>query len=399
MALKPGYKPTEVGVIPEEWDVLPLLRSVHIANGQVSPKVEPYKSMVLVAPDHIESTTGKLLTKKTAAEQGAISGKYLFDAGDIVYSKIRPYLRKAIVAEFPGLCSADMYPLKPAIGISAGYVLAVLLGFRFSKYAESVSVRSGMPKINRTEMSEFSLAVPPPPEQQAIAAALRDVDKLLSGLDRLIAKKRDLKEAAMQELLTGKKRLPGFHGNWETKKLDEICELKMGRTPPRLNPRFWGDGHVWLSIADLKSKVVSISKEQITGAAASMMEVIPQGTLLMSFKLSIGRLCFAGCDLFTNEAICSFNNLKADADYLYYALGRVDFSLYGKQAVKGYTLNKEALRSVTINCPPLAEQTAIAELLSDMDEELEALERRRDKTRALKQGMMQELLTGRTRLV
>ena len=119
----------------------------------------------------------------------------------------------------------------------------------------------------------------------------------------------------------------------------------------------------------------------------------------MSFKLSIGRLCFAGRDLFTNEAICSFNNLQANAQYLYYQLSTVDFLIYGKQAVKGYTLNKESLKQVEVPLPKLNEQAAIATTLSDMDAELEALEQRRAKTAALKQGMMQELLTGRTRLV
>jgi type I restriction enzyme S subunit len=119
----------------------------------------------------------------------------------------------------------------------------------------------------------------------------------------------------------------------------------------------------------------------------------------MSFKLSLGRLCFAGCDLFTNEAICSFENLKADADFLYYILGRTDFSLYGKQAVKGYTLNKESLKSVLVTLPPISEQTAIATVLSDMDTEIEALESKLTKAREIKQAMMQELLTGKTRLI
>jgi type I restriction enzyme, S subunit len=394
-----GYKQTEVGVIPSEWSVRPLLSTVHIANGQVDPKVEPYKSMTLVAPDHIEGKTGRLLEKRTASDQKAISGKYLFSAGDIVYSKIRPYLRKVILADFEGICSADMYPLKAAQDVVAGYVFPVLLGERFSAFAESVSLRSGMPKINRAEMSEFSIALPPYSEQRAIATAISDVDALLTKLDQLIAKKRDLKQATMQQLLTGQTRLPGFSGEWEVKRLGDICEIAMGRTPPRINPAMWGNGHVWLSIADLTGKVVSESKEQITDQAAALITAIPKGTLLMSFKLSIGRLCFAGCDLYTNEAICSFGKLQADAGYLYYALGRTDFSLYGKQAVKGYTLNKESLKLVEVQLPLRAEQIAIASVLSDMDAEIQALEARRDKTRALKQGMMQELLTGRIRLV
>jgi type I restriction enzyme, S subunit len=120
---------------------------------------------------------------------------------------------------------------------------------------------------------------------------------------------------------------------------------------------------------------------------------------MMSFKLSIGRLAFAGCDLFTNEAICTFNKLQANAEFLYYALQRVDFSLYGKQAVKGHTLNKESLKQVELRVPSKKEQTAIATIITDIDAEIAALEEKLAKARQIKQGMMQELLTGRIRLV
>ena len=162
MGLRPGYKRTEAGVIPDDWQLRPMLSAVRVATGQVDPRLEPYRSMTLVAPDHIQSGSGRLLKKETAADQRAISGKYLFSEGDIVYSKIRPYLRKAILADFEGLCSADMYPLKPASDVSAGFMFAAILGPDFSKYAESVSVRSGMPKINRAELAEYTIALPPP---------------------------------------------------------------------------------------------------------------------------------------------------------------------------------------------------------------------------------------------
>ena len=248
MEVRAGYKQTEVGVIPEDWDVRPLLTTVRIANGQVDPKTEPYKSMILVAPDHIESATGRLLDQQTGAEQRAISGKYLFSEGDIVYSKIRPYLRKAILAEFSGLCSADMYPLKPANDVSAGFMLAVLLGHRFSKYAESVSVRSGMPKINRAELSEYVVALPPHLEQRAIAGALGDVDELIGALDQLIAKKHDLKQAAMQRLLTGQKRLPGFSGEWEVTTLKQAAEIHTGINKSLSE---MGSGTLYVTVQDL----------------------------------------------------------------------------------------------------------------------------------------------------
>jgi type I restriction enzyme S subunit len=267
------------------------------------------------------------------------------------------------------------------------------------KFFEQSQIGGAQKNVNASTLREMPIPVPTRQEQLAIGRAFSDVDALIAGLEKLIAKKRNLKQAAMQQLLTGQTRLPGFSGEWEVKRLGDICEISMGRTPSRLNPAFWGAGHVWLSIADLHGKVLSSSKEQVTPLAASSMRVIPKGTLLMSFKLSIGRLCFAGCDLYTNEAICGFNNLLANPDYLYYALSRTDFSLYGKQAVKGYTLNKKSLALVEVAYPSDKEQQAIANVLSSMDKELLAVESYLSKTRDLKQGMMQELLTGRTRLV
>jgi type I restriction enzyme S subunit len=205
---KAGRKQTDAGVVPADWQLRPILSTVRIANGQVDPRVEPYRSMVLVAPDHIESSSGLLLKTETAGDQRAISGKYLFAKGDIIYSKIRPHLRKAILADFAGLCSADMYPLKPAADVSARFIFATLLGHQFSKYAEAVSARTGMPKINRSELAGFTIALPlTRAEQTAIANILSDMAAELTALEAKLTKARQLKQGMMQELLTGRIRL------------------------------------------------------------------------------------------------------------------------------------------------------------------------------------------------
>ena len=413
--MKPGYKQTDVGVIPEAWEVRPLLTTVRIANGQVSPKIEPYKSMILVAPDHIERSTGRLLARKTAAEQRAISGKYVFDFGDVVYSKIRPYLRKAILANFAGLCSADMYPLKPASDVSAGFMLAVVLGYRFSKYAESVSVRSGMPKINRSEMAEFALGLPPLSEQRAIATILSDVDALLGALDRLIAKKRDLKQAAMQQLLTGQTRLPGFHGEWEVKTLTEVCWFQEG--PGVRNTQFTASGvkllngtNIFRGALNLDTTSRFISEQEAHGAYAHFLA--GEGDIVLaSSGITIERLhekvAFVRAQdlpFCMNTSTIRFKPSAGvlDPTFLFQFLASDGFKRpIGGQATGSAQLNfgPSHVAKVYISLPPLDEQTAIAAVLSDMDAELTALEQRREKTRALKQGMMQELLTGRIRLV
>ena len=382
MELKPGYKMTEVGVIPEDWEVKPLsaVSSMKSGEGITASRIDQHSQYPCYGGNGLRGFTSRYTHDGAFAligRQGALCGNVVGVSGKL-------------------FASEHTVVVTPRQGTNVEFLTYVLGEMHLNRLSEA----SAQPGLSVSKILQLSIATPPTEtEQRAIAQALSDVDALLATLDQVIIKKRDLKQAAMQQLLTGKTRLPGFSGEWEVKRLGDICELKMGRTPPRLNPAFWGEGYVWLSIADLQSKLVSSSKEQVTEAAAATMELIPKGTLLMSFKLSIGRLCFAGCDLFTNEAICSFNSLTANADYLYYALERVDFSLYGKQAVKGYTLNKKSLKTVKVTLPTAAEQAAIAKVLSDMDAELSVLESRRDKTRNIKQAMMQELLTGKTRLV
>ena len=408
MELMPGYKHTEAGVIPEDWESRPLSSIGRFKNGinkgsEAFGHGSPFVNLMDVfGVNSIKSCDGLGLVKTSDAEQET----YDLKLGDVIFirSSVKPSgvgLTAVVEADLPKtVYSGFLIRFRDGNALDIAFKKHCFYSEKFRSNLIAASTVSANTNINQDNLKKLFIALPPTTaEQRAIAQALSDIDALLATLDQVIAKKRDLKQATMQQLLTGKTRLPGFSGEWEVKRLGDICELKMGRTPPRLNPAFWGEGYVWLSIADLQSKLVSSSKEQVTEAAAATMELIPKGTLLMSFKLSIGRLCFAGRDLFTNEAICSFNSLTANADYLYYALERVDFSLYGKQAVKGYTLNKKSLKTVKVTLPTAAEQAAIAKVLSDMDAELSVLESRRDKTRNIKQAMMQELLTGKTRLV
>ncbi len=400
-----GYKQTEMGVIPAEWEIAPLGKYATFRTGPFGSAL--HKSdyandgVPVVNPMHIVDGKIEPTRTMTITEHAAKNlSEFRMKPGEIVIGRRGDMGRCAVIQErqLGWLCGTGSMIIRP-LNTDAEFLQRVLSSPRAISAIEDSSVGTTMVNLNQGTLAGLKVQFPPLPEQRAIATTLSDVDALLGGLDRLIAKKRDLKQAAMQQLLTGQTRLPGFSGEWEVKRLGAICEIAMGRTPPRLNQAYWGRGHKWLSIADLQTKVVSDSKEEVTELAASMMAIIPKGTLLMSFKLSLGRLCFAGCDLFTNEAICSFNRLHANAEFLYYVLGRTDFSLYGKQAVKGYTLNKESLKLIEVPFPPLPEQAAIAVILSDMDAELSALAARRDKTRDLKQAMMQELLTGRTRLV
>jgi type I restriction enzyme S subunit len=427
MEVKSGYKQTEVGVIPEDWVLRPLLNAVRVASGQVDPTSDPYRSMMLVAPDHIESGSGRLRKRESAGDQRAISGKYLFKTGDIVYSKIRPHLRKAFFADFDGLCSADMYPLHPAADVSAGFVFAVILGEHFSQFAESVSVRSGMPKINRAELAQYTIALPPTKaEQEAIAEALSDADALIASLEQLIAKKRYLKQGAMQELLTGKKRLPGFEikagykqtevgelpADWGTPELGGILtSMQLGgnyknsereTSWPLVKMGNLGRGNMKLEkieFVDSSQPPADRDKLQkddvlfntrntldLVGKVAIWTEELPEAY----FNSNIMRMEFdetvVSSKRFMNYILNTPQSLKSLRGV---AIGTTSVAaIYGRDLVK-----------VRVPLPSKPEQIAIANVLTDMDAELAALEVKLTKSRQIKQGMMQEVLTGRIRLV
>jgi type I restriction enzyme S subunit len=158
-----------VGYVPSHWNMLRFKYCASITSGQVNPKREPYASMPLIAPNHIEPCTGRLLQIEIARDQGADSGKYLLEAGDLIYSKIRPALRKACISPVAGLCSADMYVLRPNRLMNKRYLLGYLLTDAFTQPALDAALRVAMPKVNREALGDFPMLVPPLEEQEAIA--------------------------------------------------------------------------------------------------------------------------------------------------------------------------------------------------------------------------------------
>lgn len=217
-----------LGKVPEHWDVVKLQRLVDIAEGQVDPEVEPYLSMPLIAPNHIESGTGRLLALETAAEQGAESGKYLCLAGDVVYSKIRPALRKVCVAPTDCLCSADMYPLRAHSGLTNAFLQWFILSEPFSALAVLESDRVAMPKINREALKAVMLAIPPEAEQTAIVTHLdtqtTKIEGLITHVEKEIELLKELRSATITDAVLGRIDLRGHLK--KSKQGDKASELQ-----------------------------------------------------------------------------------------------------------------------------------------------------------------------------
>ena len=197
-----------LGRVPAHWTIKKLIRCARIAEGQVDPKLEPFAQMKLVAPNHIESVTGRVWGVESADSQGAESGKYFCYAGDVLYSKIRPALRKACLAEYDCLCSADIYPLRPLPGVTSRFLLWTILSEPFSRLTVLESERVAMPKINREALSEIRLAIPPLDEQREIAdfieRTVQELDRLQTVAENAINYLRERRSALIADATTGK---------------------------------------------------------------------------------------------------------------------------------------------------------------------------------------------------
>jgi type I restriction enzyme, S subunit len=200
-----------------------------IAEGQVDPTSETWRDRMLIAPNHIESKTGRLLATETAEEQGAISGKYAFGKGTVLYSKIRPALAKACIAPSSGMCSADMYPIIPDRRLRPEYLLMQLLSARFTDWATLESMRVAMPKINRETLGGFRLRVPPIATQNryvgefALHRAQFEAvtDKINASIDRL----KEYRSALITVAVTGQIDVSTYAKSSTTdRRLDAIQE-------------------------------------------------------------------------------------------------------------------------------------------------------------------------------
>lgn len=399
-----GYKKTEVGVIPEDWDVLSLREICRMKSGEsiTSADIDPFSKYPCYGGNGLRGFTSRFTHEGQYAligRQGALCGNVLGVEGKFFASE-----HAVVVTPFE---KTDIH-----------WLTYVLEDMQLNQYSES----SAQPGLSVAKLLMLNIAFPcNRAEQSAIATALRDADSLLTALDELIAKKRLIKQGTMQELLTGKKRLPGFNGKWERKPLGELFDFSGGFSASR--DQLSSNGYCYLhygdihksskSFIDVQAEFENIPKLDISLKRISSVSLLEDGDVVFvdaseddegaskhivvvnKEKIPfISGLHTIVAKSKTNELINSFRrycfhtrNIKQQ--FYYYAVG-----------TKVTGISKTNIAKVFISFPSsLAEQDAIAEILSDMDAEIAALETRREKTALLKQGMMQELLTGKTRLV
>lgn len=419
MELMPGYKQSDVGVIPEDWNVLPLGECLigRPSYGINAPAV-PYSDAL---PVYIRITDisedGRFLPDKLVSVKSEQACNYYLSDGDIVFARTgasvgksyryNPNDGKLVFAGFLIRVKPDVTKLLP------GFVSAYVKTGKYWCWVRLMSMRSGQPGINGNEYSQLPIPIPQLSEQHAITQALSDADTLLATLDQVIAKKRSLKQAALQQLLTGKTRLPGFRGEWQKKTLGELGTTYGGLTGKTKSDFGFGNAKYITFMNVITNAVLDCTTfEQVNVSASEAQNKVLQGDIIFNSSsetpeevalcslmveqvpnLYLNSFCF-GFRLFEDQQV---NGLFL-THFIRANPGREMMRLLAQGSTR-YNISKSALRKASVLLPLEDEQVAIAEVLSLMDAELDALEARRDKTRNIKLAMMQELLSGRTRLV
>ena len=415
MELADGYKQTEVGVIPEDWNITQLGKLATFLSGGTPSRSNdgywegdiPWISATSLRRFYIFRSDSNVT--KEAEESGSkmapIGSTLLLVRGSALHKEIL----SGLVTD-PVCFNQDVKALIPSQMIDPKYLTFVTRGKadRLLKLVSSAGNTAGV--LDTKLLKGFSIPLPPTKaEQEAIAEALSDTDAWIESLEQLIAKKRRIKAGSMQTLLTGKQRLPGFVGEWEVKTLGDLGtwlkgsgvrkdESKSGTLPC---VRY---GEIYTLHQDYIRKFhSSISRE-----VASTATQIRSGDILFAgsgeTKEDIGK-CIAYTDdveAYAGGDIVILRTKGVSPKFLGFYLNTPDVSRQKSSKGQGDAvvhISATALSGISIKIPKSAEQTATAAILSDMDSELDALEAKLSKARQIKQGMMQELLTGKTRLI
>jgi type I restriction enzyme S subunit len=388
----PGYKRTEVGVIPVEWDY-GRLGDVTIRVGSGITPTGGERVYTTEGRPFIRSQNvgwGKLILDDLAFISDEIHSTFPaseIKEGDVLLNITGASIGRSAVADSQisggnvnqHVCEirTDWKKLDPK------FLNSYLIAAPGQRQIDSFQAGGNRQGLNYNQIRSFLVPLPHIHEQRAIAEALSDVDSLLGALEALIAKKRAIKQAAMQQLLTGKIRLPGFSGKWEMKRISDIAPLQRGFDLPTAHiesgpyPVVYSNG-----ILDHHRYAMVKGPGVVTGRSGTIGKVHYVETDFWPHNTSLWVTTFRG-----NEP-----------KFVFYLYTYLDFTRFLSGSGVP-TLNRNDVHQFVVACPSPKEQTAIATVLSDMDAEIAALEARRDKTKQIKRGMMQQLLTGKVRLL
>ena len=398
MELREGYKKTEIGVIPEDWEVKRLGDclsknpdyGINAAAVDYTDTLPTYLRITDISDD------GNYISKNRVSVNHQLSDFYFLEEGDIVFARTGASVGKTyLYNEKDGklVFAGFLIRIKPNIKILNPTFLKFHTQTKYYwNWVISNSMRSGQPGLNSNDYKSFQIPLPPLHEQKAIAEVLSDTDNLIQALEKRIAKKRLIKQGAMQKLLTPKE-------DWEVKKLGEICSPSKKRINPITSQ---------LNYKCVELEHISQETGRLTGYTYSK-DLKSQKSLFLKNDVLFGKLrpylkkfLFAEFDgVCTTEIWVLKKTINVESKWLYYLVQSNKIIEVANQSTgtKMPRAEWKVVGDVDVPLPPLPEQKAIADILSDMDSEIETLEKKLVKYKQLKQGLMQNLLTGKIRLI
>jgi type I restriction enzyme S subunit len=381
------YKQTEVGLIPEDWNLENIedFASITTGGSDTQDRIKDGEY-----PFYVRSNTIERINKYS------FDGEAILTSGDGVgVGKIFHY----VTGKFD--YHQRVYNIFNYRKDVDGKYLFFQFSTNFYEKVMSMTAKSSVDSVRREMIADMKIPLPPTlKEQKAIATALGDVDGLVSNLDKLIAKKKAIKQGVMQQLL-----MPDE--NWVTKTIKEVAIYRRGSFPQPYGLAKWYDdisGMPFVQVVDVgkNKKLKAETKQKISKEGAQMSVFVKKGSVILTIQGSIGRICITQYDAYVDRTLLIFESFKENFNTFFFMISIwLKFQIEKENAPGGIikTITKEALSSFEISFPNRLEQDKIAKTLEDIDLELEQLESKKAKYQNIKQGMMQELLTGKTRLV
>jgi Restriction endonuclease S subunits len=388
----------------EGWKQRKFVDTVDISTNMVDPKTGDFDTLPHIGPGNIESFTGRLLDNvNTVKEDNLISGKFHFDKGDVIYGKINPQLGKYVYAPYEGLASADAYVLNAKNGLVQTFLFTLLQTRHFFNYSVSVSMRSGMPKINRDELNVYSFMSPCDKEQEKIGNFFLDIDNLITLHQRKLDKMKALKKAYLTDMFPAKGerkpklRFAGFTDDWEQRKLGDLADIVRGASPrPIQDPKWFDDKSTvgWLRISDVSEQDGRIHylEQHISKAGQEKTRVLKQSHLLLSIAASVGKPVINYVSTGVHDGFLIFQNPTFDQEFMFQWMKMFEgqWQKYGQPGSQ-VNLNSDIVKNQVILIPKEEEQDKIGEFFSELDNLITLHQRKLEKLQNIKKAYLNEM--------
>ena len=419
--MKPGYKQTEIGVIPENWDIGLLKEAFQRLDAGVSVNSDEsaYSDYYVLKTSAVRNGIVNVKEAKPVVRADYPRLKCPVKKGSIIISRMNT---PSMVGEC-GFSEEEasntflpdrLWQVEPTASDYDFRWLNYLLNtekYNAAIRTTATGTSNSMKNIAKDRLLEISIPKPTLPEQQRIAETLSDMDELIASLEKLIAKKKAIKQGAMQELLTGNRRLPGFSGEWEDSKIGEMGFFYNGLSGKKKNNFGHGKSRYITFLNVLSNVTIDVqSLEYVEVGQSESQNQIRKGDLFFNTSSEtpeeVGMCAVLMTDVtnvYLNSFCFGFRLFSDDYDPLFLSylfnssIGRKIMSILAQGATR-YNLSKGSLSEAKVKLPPIAEQIALATTLFEMDCDISVLEKKCNKVCRIKQGMMQQLLTGTIRL-